>query len=142
MGLGILRAKSDYLLVRGYCFRQLIEVLVSKCDILPHISIFRVDGNRFLPALDCFWKIALGLPCHTQGVEGLGVMRFLRKDQLEAVAGFGPLAALLMEEGEFLGDGQGVGMFFKRGTQKPGGVVQLIGETGSLCLLEEISELR
>ena len=33
-------------------------------------------------------------------------------------------------------------MFFKRCSQKLGGVVQLIGETGSLCLLEEISELR
>ena len=69
-------------------------------------------------------------------------MGFLCKNQFKAVARFGPFAALLMEEGKFLGDGQGVGMFFKRGTQKPGGVVQLIGETGGLCLLKEIGELR
>ena len=44
--------------------------------------------------------------------------------------------------GRVPGDGQGVGIFFKRGTQKPGGVVQLIGEPGGLCLLKEVGELR
>ena len=44
-------------------------------------------------------------------------MRFLCEDQFKTVAGFGPFAALLMEEGEFLGDGQGFGIFFKRYTQ-------------------------
>ena len=77
-----------------------------------------------------------------QHIEGLGVLRFLCEDQFEAIAGFGPFAALLMKEGEFLGDGQGIGIFFKRSTQKPGGVVQLIGETGGLCLLKEVGELR
>lgn len=86
--------------------------------------------------------MALNVANMAQHIEGLGVLRFLREDQLEAIAGFGPFAALLMEEGEFLGDGQGVGMLFKRGTQKPGGVVQLICETGGLCLLKEIGELR
>ena len=84
----------------------------------------------------------MGVADLAQHIEGLRVMRFLCEDQFKAVEGFGPFAALLMEEGEFLGDGQGVGMLFKRGTQKPGGVVQLIGETGGLCLLKEIGELR
>lgn len=86
--------------------------------------------------------MALNVANMAQHIEGLGVLRFLREDQLEAIAGFWPFAALLMEEGEFLGDGQSVGMLFKRGTQKPGGVVQLICETGGLCLLKEIGELR
>ena len=73
--------------------------------------------------------MALNAANMAQHIEGLSVLRFLREDQLEAIAGF-------------LGDGQGVGMFFKRGTQKPGGVVQLIGETGGLCLLKDIGELR
>ena len=85
--------------------------------------------------------MALNVANMAQHIEGLGVLRFLREDQLEAIAGFGPFAALLMEEGKFLGDGQGVGMFFKRGTQKPGGVVQLIGEPGGLCLLKEVGDL-
>ena len=86
--------------------------------------------------------MALNVANLAQHIEGLGVLRFLREDQFEAIAGFGPFAALLMEKGEFLGDGQAIGMFFKRGTQKLGGVIQLIGETGGLCLLKEIGELR
>ena len=86
--------------------------------------------------------MALNVANLAQHIEGLGVLRFLREDQFEAIAGFGPFAALLMEKGEFLGDGQAIGMFFKRGTQKLGGVVQLIGETGGLCLLKKIGELR
>ena len=86
--------------------------------------------------------MALNVANLAQHIEGLGVLRFLREDQFEAIAGFGPFAPLLMEKSEFLGDGQAIGMFFKRGTQKLGGVVQLIGETGGLCLLKEIGELR
>ena len=115
---------------------------MSECDILPHISVFRINGNRFLPVLYCLGKITLGLPCHAKSVQDLSVMRFLCKNQFKAVARFGPFAALLMEEGKFLGDGESVGVFFKRYSQQAGGEVELVGKPGGLCLLKEIVELR
>ena len=69
-------------------------------------------------------------------------MGFLCKNQFKAVARFGPFTALLMEEGKFLGDGESVGVFFKRYSQQAGGEVELVCKPGGLCLLKEIVELR